>query len=145
VERVKKLVREKFYDGLVFHRVIAGFMAQTGDPTGTGTGASAYPDLAAELSKEPFQRGTVGAARSADPDSANSQFFICFEAAPWLNGEYTVWGRVIKGMEHVDKIKKGDPQTGEVRQPDKIITMQVAADASDTSILGSRVKRQSGH
>lgn len=138
VERIKKLTREGFYDGLAFHRVIAGFMAQTGDPTGTGAGGSPYPDLPAEFSDEPFQRGTVGAARTSDPDSANSQFFICFEAAPWLNGQYTVIGRVVKGMEWVDRLKKGDPKTGLVRDPDRIIRMQVAADADDISILGPR-------
>lgn len=137
VERVKKLVREGFYDGVVFHRVIDGFMAQSGDPTGTGTGGSTYPDLPAEFSSEPFKRGTVGAARSQDPDSANSQFFICFDGADFLNEKYTVWGQVIRGMRHVDDIKKapaGD-RSGMVPDPDKIIRMQVAADAKDHSVL----------
>ncbi|HRY27347.1 MAG TPA: peptidylprolyl isomerase, partial [Geminicoccaceae bacterium] len=102
VARVKELAREGFYDGVVFHRVIDGFMAQTGDPTGTGTGGSSKPDLKAEFSKEPFKRGTIGAARTQNPNSANSQFFICFQPAPHLNGQYTVWGRVVDGMELVD-------------------------------------------
>ncbi len=130
VERVKKLVREGFYDGLTFHRVITGFMAQTGDPTGTGTGGSKYPDLPAEFSKTPFKRGTVGAARTSDPNSANSQFFIVFEDSPHLNGQYTVWGEVVDGMQHVDKIKKGAPGSGEVFNPDKIVKMQLASEAS---------------
>jgi peptidylprolyl isomerase len=130
VARVKKLTREGFYDGIVFHRVIPGFMAQTGDPTGTGTGGSNYPDLPAEFSnKASFVRGTVGAARSSDPNSANSQFFIDFDAAPFLNGKYTIWGQVIDGMDAVDKIKPGEPPTN----PDKIVKMQVAADADDAS------------
>lgn len=130
VERIKKLTRQGFYDGLKFHRVIEGFMAQTGDPTGTGTGGSNLPDLEAELSKEDFfMRGTVGAARSLDVNSANSQFFICFEAAPWLNGKYTIWGEVTRGMKYVDLITKGHPRTGVVDEPDKIIKMQIALDA----------------
>ena len=130
VERVKKLAREGFYDGIVFHRVIPGFMAQTGDPTGTGTGGSNYPDLPAEFSnKASFERGTVGAARSSDPNSANSQFFIDFDAAPFLNGQYTIWGQVIDGMDAVDKITPGEPPAN----PDKIVKMQVAADADDAS------------
>jgi peptidylprolyl isomerase len=130
VERVKQLAREGFYDGIVFHRVIPGFMAQTGDPTGTGTGGSNYPDLPAEFSnKATFERGTVGAARSNDPNSANSQFFIDFDAAPFLNGKYTIWGQVIDGMDAVDKIKPGEPPSN----PDKIVKMQVAADADDAS------------
>jgi peptidylprolyl isomerase len=129
VERVKQLVGEGFYNGHKFHRVIDGFMAQTGDPTGTGTGGSPYPDLPAEFSKEEFGRGCVGAARSADPNSANSQFFICFEAAPWLNGQYTLWGEVIAGMEHVDKIKRGEP----VADPDIIVRMTMAADADENA------------
>lgn len=127
VARVKELVREKFYDGVVFHRVIAGFMAQTGDPTGTGTGGSDKPDLKAEFSKEPFKRGTIGAARTANPDSANSQWFICFDDAGHLNGQYTVWGEVVEGMEHVDQIAKGEPPSS----PDKIISLRVAADVED--------------
>ncbi|MBP0615375.1 peptidylprolyl isomerase [Jiella mangrovi] len=124
VARVKELAREGFYDGVVFHRVIDGFMAQTGDPTGTGTGGSDKPDLAAEFSAESHKRGTVSAARTANPNSANSQFFICFEDAPWLNKQYSVWGEVIEGMDNVDKIKRGEP----VRDPDSITTMRVAAD-----------------
>ncbi|MEC9369399.1 MAG: peptidylprolyl isomerase [Pseudomonadota bacterium] len=135
VERIKKLTREGFYDGIVFHRVIEGFMAQSGDPTGTGTGSSSYPDLKAEFSREPFRRGTVGMARSTDPDSANSQFFICFDDKDFLNGQYTVWGEVIAGMEHVDAIKKGNARTGLMKDPDKIVKMQVAADARDHSVL----------
>ena len=128
VERVKRLAREGFYDGLKFHRVIAGFMAQTGDPRGDGTGGSKYPDLPAEFSNVPFERRVVGAARTADPNSANSQFFIMFDSAPHLNGQYTVWGRVIEGMEHVDRIKKGDPRSGRVTNPDTIVRMYVLAD-----------------
>jgi len=128
VQRIKKLVREGFYNGLKFHWVITGFMAQTGDPKGDGTGGSKYPDLPAEFSKTPFKRGTVGAARSSDPNSAKSQFFICFEEAPNLNGQYTVWGQVIQGMQFVDHIKKGQGGNGEVVNPDKIIKMQLAAD-----------------
>jgi peptidylprolyl isomerase len=130
VERVKQLAREGFYDGIVFHRVIPGFMAQTGDPTGTGTGGSNYPDLPAEFSNTAtFERGSVGAARSSDPNSANSQFFIDFAPAPFLNGQYTIWGQVIDGMDAVDKIKPGEPPAN----PDKIVKMQVAADADDAS------------
>ena len=124
VEQIKALAREKFYDGVVFHRVIDGFMAQTGDPTGTGTGGSSKPDLKAEFSAEPHKRGTVSAARTANPNSANSQFFICFERAPWLDRQYSVWGEVIEGMDAVDQIKRGEP----VRDPDSITTMRVAAD-----------------
>lgn len=124
VKRIKELVREGFYDGLKFHRVIDGFMAQTGDPTGTGMGGSDLPDLAAEFSNEPFVRGTVGMARAQDPNSANSQFFITFGDAPWLNGQYTVWGQVIDGMEYVDKIARGEPPAN----PDTIQSMRVAAD-----------------
>ncbi len=129
VERIKKLTREGFYNGLKFHRVIEGFMAQTGDPLGNGTGGSNYSNLQAEFNKKPFKRGTLGAARSNDPNSANSQFFICFEAAPWLNGQYTVFGEVISGMEFVDLIKRGHPQTGQVNKPDIIKKMEVEADA----------------
>jgi peptidylprolyl isomerase len=129
VERVKQLTREGFYNGIVFHRVIPGFMAQTGDPTGTGTGGSNYPDLPAEFSNKTFERGTVGAARSNDPNSANSQFFIDFDAAPFLNGKYTIWGQVIDGMDAVEKIKPGEPPSN----PDKIVKMQIAADADDAS------------
>ena len=129
VARIKKLTRMGFYDGTPFHRVIPGFMAQGGDPTGTGTGGSKLPDLKAEFSNVPFTRGTVGMARSQDPNSANSQFFICFADASWLNGQYTVWGQVVSGMEFVDKLKAGTDQSGVVKNPDHIIKMQVAADA----------------
>lgn len=125
VARIKELTRAGFYDGIVFHRVIEGFMAQTGDPTGTGRGGSDKPDLKEEFSIAPFKRGTLGMARSSSPNSANSQFFIMFGDGSWLNGQYTVFGEVVKGMEHVDKIKRGEP----VQNPDKIIKMQVAADA----------------
>ena len=125
VARIKELTREGFYNGIVFHRVIPGFMAQTGDPTGTGSGGSDKPDLPAEFSEQPFERGTVGMARTSDPDSANSQFFIMFAPAPHLNGQYTVWGQVVDGMQYVDQIAKGEPPA----HPDKIIKMQVAADA----------------
>ncbi|MGH7008427.1 MAG: peptidylprolyl isomerase, partial [Stellaceae bacterium] len=119
--------RKGFYDGIVFHRVIAGFMAQTGDPTGTGMGGSGQ-NIKAEFSQPHFVRGSVGMARSASPDSADSQFFICFAPAPYLDGKYTLFGQVVSGMEYVDAIKKGDPQSGMVQNPDKIIRMQVAAD-----------------
>jgi peptidylprolyl isomerase len=127
--QLKKLARAGFYDGTVFHRVIAGFMAQGGDPTGTGTGGSGHP-LRAEFSQsEHFVRGTVGMARSSDPNSADSQFFICFDAAPALDGKYTIVGKVVSGMEFVDKIRKGDQaHNGLVSNPDKIVKMQVAAD-----------------
>ncbi len=131
VARIKTLVREGFYDGIVFHRVIAGFMAQTGCPHGTGTGGSSYPDLAAEFNNASHRRGTASMARAADPDSANSQFFICFADAPFLDGQYTVWGEVIAGMENVDKIKKGDPDSGIVVDPDRIIRARIASDGSD--------------
>ena len=125
VARVKQLTRAGFYDGIVFHRVIDGFMAQSGDPTGTGMGGSDEPDLKAEFTNTPFVRGVIGAARSSDPDSANSQFFIMFDENSGLNGQYTVWGEVVDGMEFVDKIKRGEPPA----DPDKINRMQVAADA----------------
>ncbi len=124
VERIKELTREGFYDGIVFHRVISGFMAQTGDPTGTGTGGSDKPDLPAEFSDYNFSRGVIGMARTIDVNSANSQFFICFDDCSFLNGQYTIWGRVISGMENVDKIAVGEPPAN----PDKIIKMTVAAD-----------------
>lgn len=127
VARIKELVRQGFYDGIVFHRVIEDFMAQTGDPTGTGTGGSGQ-NLAAEFSDEKHLRGTVSMARAASPDSADSQFFIVFKAAPWLDGQYTVWGQVTEGMEHVDAIKKGAGQNGIVDNPDKIVSMKIAAD-----------------
>lgn len=125
VERIKTLTREGFYDGIVFHRVIDGFMAQTGDPTGTGMGGSELPDLRAEFNDYNFGRGTIGAARSASPDSANSQWFICFDDCSFLNKQYTVWGQVVEGMEHVDAITRGEPP----KNPDKIVKLQVAADA----------------
>ena len=118
VERIKALVGEKFYDGIVFHRVIDGFMAQTGCPNGTGTGGSKYPNLKQEFNSEPHVRGTCSMARAQSPDSANSQFFICFGDAGFLNKQYTVWGEVVSGMENVDKIKRGEP----VRDPDSIKT-----------------------
>jgi peptidylprolyl isomerase len=129
VERVKSLTKQGFYDGLKFHRVITGFMAQTGDPTGTGTGGSKLPNVKAEFNSTPFKRGTLGAARTNDPDTANSQFFICFEAAPHLNGKYTAFGQVIEGMQFVDRIKKGNGAGGEVFNPDTIVKMQLASDA----------------
>ena len=130
VERVKQLVREGFYNNTPFHRVIEGFMAQGGDPTGTGTGGSKLPDLPAEFTNQTkFLRGTVGAARSSSPNSANSQFYICFAPASNLDGQYTIWGQVVQGMEFVDKIKRGAPGSGTVTNPDRIVKMQVAADA----------------
>ena len=131
VERVKSLAREGFYDGTPFHRVIEGFMAQGGDPSGTGSGGSKLPNLPAEFSKtERFVRGTVGAARTGDPNSANSQFYIMFAPAPHLDGQYTIWGQVTSGMDVVDKIKRGAGSSGSVQSPDKIIKMSVAADAA---------------
>jgi peptidylprolyl isomerase len=124
VARIKELVRDGFYDGVVFHRVIDGFMAQTGDPTGTGTGGSGKK-LKAEFSREPHKRGTVSMARAQNPDSGDSQFFICFDDAPFLNGQYTVWGKVIDGMENVDGIKRGEP----VVNPDKIVSARIKSDA----------------
>jgi peptidyl-prolyl cis-trans isomerase B (cyclophilin B) len=126
VERIKTLAREGFYDGVVFHRVIEGFMAQGGDPTGTGTGGSKYPDLKAEFSAEPHVRGICSMARTNAPNSANSQFFIVFDDARFLDRQYTVWGKVIEGMENVDKFNRGEP----VRDPDRITTMRVQADAA---------------
>ena len=123
VARIKELARKGFYNGIVFHRVIDGFMAQTGDPTGTGTGGSGKK-LKAEFSQEPHVRGTLSMARAQSPDSADSQFFICFAAARFLDGQYTVWGQVTAGMEAIDKIKRGEP----VKDPDKIVSMKVAAD-----------------
>jgi len=128
VARIKELVREKFYDGLSFHRVIDGFMVQTGDPRGNGTGGSGTK-LAQEFSNEPHIRGTVSMARANDPNSADSQFFICLANARFLDRQYTVWGQVIEGMEYVDKIKKGNPHdNGAVNDPDKIISMRLAED-----------------
>lgn len=129
-KRISTLASRGFYDGVVFHRVIPGFMAQTGDPTGTGRGGSDLPNLPAEFSKVPFKRGTVGMARSLRPDSANSQFFICFDDASFLNGQYTVIGEVIDGMEAVDKIKAGTSENnGAVSNPDKIVKMRMATDS----------------
>jgi peptidylprolyl isomerase len=125
VARIKELARSGFYDGLKFHRVIDGFMAQTGCPQGTGTGGSGRK-LKAEFSGEKHQRGTVSMARANDPNSGDSQFFICFDEAPWLNKQYTVWGKVIEGMENVDAINKGEPP----RNPDNIVSVRVAADAA---------------
>lgn len=123
VKRIKELTNEKFYDGIVFHRVIEGFMAQTGDPTGTGTGGSKKPDLKAEFNSTPHKRGVVSMARASNPHSANSQFFIVLENSPHLDGQYTGFGRVIKGMRFIDRIKKGAPGSGKVENPDKIVRM----------------------
>ncbi len=129
VARIKELCRKGFYDNTPFHRVIDGFMAQGGDPTGTGSGGSDLPDLPAEFSNTArFLRGTVGMARTSDPNSANSQFFIMFAPAPSLDGQYTIWGRVVSGMQYVDAIKRGAPGSGTVRDPDRIVHMRVAAD-----------------
>jgi len=133
VAQIEALTKRGFYNGLVFHRVIDGFMAQTGDPTGTGTGKSDLPNIPAEFSAEPFKRGTIGMARSQDLDSANSQFFICFADASFLNHKYTIVGQVVSGMDVVDKIKKGAKEdNGAVTGPDKIVKMQIAADAALT-------------
>jgi peptidylprolyl isomerase len=131
VARIKELAREGFYDGIVFHRVIDGFMAQTGDPRGDGTGGSGKK-LKAEFNAGKHVRGTCSMARAQSPDSADSQFFICFAPAPFLDGKYTVWGQVVSGMEHIDAIRKGDDaDNGSVEDPDAIIRLQVAADAED--------------
>jgi peptidylprolyl isomerase len=122
VERVAMLANKGFYDGVVFHRVIDGFMAQGGDPTGTGTSGSKESDLAAEFSREPHVRGVCSMARTANPNSANSQFFICLDDATFLDGQYTVWGEVTEGMEHVDALPKGEPP----RNPGKIVSMRAA-------------------
>lgn len=132
VERIKVLTRRRFYDGIVFHRVIEGFMAQGGDPTGTGTGGSDLPNVAAEFSPPSvarFLRGTCGMARAQSPDSANSQFFIMFAPQPGLDGQYTIWGQVVSGMEAVDRIKRGAGQSGIVSGPDRIQSMRIAADS----------------
>jgi peptidyl-prolyl cis-trans isomerase B (cyclophilin B) len=130
VARIKELTRKGFYDGVPFHRVIPGFMAQTGDPTGTGSGGSDLPDLKAEFSSAKHQRGTVSAARTANPNSANSQFFICFDDAPWLDRQYSVWGEVVEGMDHVDAIKKGgEHNNGTISgEPDRIFKARIEAD-----------------
>ena len=128
VARIKALARQGFYDGIVFHRVIDNFMAQTGDPTGTGRGGSKLGNVPAEFTtKRRFLRGTVGAARSQSPDSADSQFFIMFAPAPFLDGQYTIWGQVVSGMEFVDRVKRGEPPAS----PDKIVQMRVAADVKN--------------
>jgi peptidylprolyl isomerase len=128
VAHIKKLAREKFYDGIVFHRVIAGFMVQGGDPTGTGTGGSGT-NIPAEFSDEPHVRGVTSMARSSDPDSADSQFFLMLADSPFLDGKYTVWGKIVEGLSFIDRIKKGDQaNNGVVDDPDKIVTMRVAAD-----------------
>ncbi len=127
VAQIETLVKRKFYDGLVFHRVIPGFMAQTGDPTGAGSGGSDLPDLPAEFNKTHFKRGILGMARTQDPNSANSQFFICFGDAGFLDGQYTAFGEVVSGMDVVDKIKAGtEANNGQVTNPDKIVTMRMA-------------------
>ncbi|MGQ0742209.1 MAG: peptidylprolyl isomerase [Alphaproteobacteria bacterium] len=127
VARIRELANEGFYDGIAFHRVIPRFMAQTGDPTGTGSGGSPKPDLKAEFSNEKHVRGTCSMARTNNPDSANSQFFICFADAPWLDSQYTVWGLVTSGMEHVDAIKKGHQSSGAVSgEPDRIVRMRAS-------------------
>jgi peptidylprolyl isomerase len=132
VERIKTLAREGFYDNTPFHRVIEGFMAQGGDPTGSGKGGSKLPDLPAEFTtKRHFLRGTCGMARTSDPNSANSQFFIMFAPAPHLDGQYTIWGQVTQGMEFVDQIKRGSGSSGSVSNPDRIVHMRVAADVKD--------------
>jgi peptidylprolyl isomerase len=125
VAQIKALTADKFYDGIIFHRVIDGFMAQTGDPTGTGMGGSKLPDIPAEFSSEPFKRGTLGMARSQDPNSANSQFFIMFAEGSFLNGQYTVVGEVTEGMDCVDAITRGEPPA----KPDKIVSMKLMKDA----------------
>ena len=122
VAQITMLAKEGFYDDIIFHRVIEGFMAQTGDPTGTGMGGSDLPDIRAEFSDEPFVRGTLGMARSQHPDSANSQFFICFEEASFLNGQYTVFGKVVEGMEYIDKVMRGEPPD----YPDKIVSIKLS-------------------
>ncbi len=124
VARIKELAREGFYDGIVFHRVIDGFMAQCGCPDGTGMSGSDKPDLKQEFNPEPHVRGTCSMARTNNPDSANSQFFICFKPSGFLDRQYTVWGQVTEGMEHIDQLKRGEP----VREPDSIVSMKVAAD-----------------
>ena len=130
VERIKTLAGQGFYDGVVFHRVIPGFMAQSGDPTGTGSGGSDLPDLKAEFSNEKHKRGTVSAARTQNPDSANSQFYICFDDAPWLDRQYSVWGEVVEGMDNVDKIKKGgEHNNGAISgAPDKILKARIESE-----------------
>jgi peptidylprolyl isomerase len=125
VARAKELAKQGFYDGLKFHRVIDGFMAQTGDPQGTGAGGSNLPDLPAEFSREPYKRGSIGAARTQDPNSANSQFFICYDGCGPLTGKYTIWGEVVQGMEYVDKIARGEPPA----RPDVMVKVYLLSDA----------------
>lgn len=129
VARIKELANSGFYNGVAFHRVIPGFMAQTGDPTGTGSGGSELPDLKAEFTPEKHVRGTCSMARTSNPNSANSQFFICFADAPWLDRQYTVWGKVVEGMDHIDAIKKGgEHNNGSISgEPDRIVSMKVEA------------------
>jgi cyclophilin family peptidyl-prolyl cis-trans isomerase len=129
VAQIKALTKRGFYNGIVFHRVIDGFMAQTGDPTGTGTGGSDLPNIQAEFTQEPYKVGSVGMARSQSPNSANSQFFICYGGCGGLTGSYTIWGEVVSGMDAVNKIKKGASGSGQVSGPDKIVKMQLMADA----------------
>ena len=129
VAQIKALTKRGFYDGIVFHRVIDGFMAQTGDPTGTGTGGSDLPNIPAEFTPEAFKRGSVGMARSSSPNSANSQFFICYDGCGGLTGQYTIWGDVVSGMEFVNRIKRGAAGSGQVTGPDRIVKMQLMADA----------------
>jgi cyclophilin family peptidyl-prolyl cis-trans isomerase len=130
VDQVKALTKKGFYNGIVFHRVIDGFMAQTGDPTGTGMGGSELPNIPAEFTQVPYKRGSVGMARSQSPNSANSQFYLCYDGCGSLTGQYTLWGEIVSGMEFVDKIKKGaSNDNGKVNAPDKIIRMQLMADA----------------
>ncbi len=129
VTQVKALTKRGFYDGIVFHRVIDGFMAQTGDPTGTGTGGSDLPNIPAEFTPTPYKRGSVGMARSSSPNSANSQFYLCYDGCGSLTGQYTLWGEIVAGMEFVDKIKKGASGSGQVTGPDKIVRMRLMADA----------------
>ncbi len=130
VVQVKALTKRGFYDGIVFHRVIDGFMAQTGDPTGTGMGGSDLPNIPAEFTPERYKRGSVGMARSSSPNSANSQFYLCYDGCGSLTGQYTLWGEIVSGMEFVDKIKKGSSaDNGKVTGPDKIVRMRLMADA----------------
>jgi cyclophilin family peptidyl-prolyl cis-trans isomerase len=130
VAQVKALTKRGFYDGIVFHRVIDGFMAQTGDPTGTGMGGSDLPNIPAEFTATPYKRGSVGMARSSSPNSANSQFYLCYDGCGGLTGQYTLWGEIVSGMEFVDKIKKGSSaDNGKVMGPDKIVRMRLAADS----------------
>jgi peptidylprolyl isomerase len=136
VEQIKTLAREGFYDGIIWHRVIEGFMAQTGDPTGTGSGGSKLSNVKAEFNDHSFERGVVGAARSASPNSANSQFFICLDDATFLNGQYTVWGKVVDGMKYVDMIEKGEPPAN----PDKMIKVSIAADVKEEAKVDADVE-----